>query len=201
MGLDCSYQAMPITSKIIEKASQCPDFSEDIFYPTIAFMKNIENAYYFKEDEFSIVRELFRDYPDIKNLSFNPTSRMQNALIYTLDPKSYLNSNGYKELKETLPYKIIKGESVFSEHLKTTQGLFVRVSSPDFVAKCAVFFKNFDIIELENNFNLDEMDNMNIYKVGLDTNFEAIKKYFLNLSFFYQKVASYGNLSVFVVED
>lgn len=64
---------------------------------------------------------------------------MHDALIYMLNPNSYAQSNGYSELEQTLFFRIVKGEKVFSDHLRATQGVLVRVSCSSFIEKCLEF--------------------------------------------------------------
>ena len=201
MGLDCRYQGFPSNSKIIKLAYEDADFAQDILYPAIAFTTQLEDSYHFREKEFDIVRKLFKEYPDITTWNYSPVSRMQNALIYTLNPDSYLASKNFAAIEKTLPYKIVKGEKTFNNHLKATQGLLVRVSSPEFVMKCAEFCRNLNLTTLYQNFDAAQMEKNNIYKISKLSNFEAVEEYFINLSNFYFKIARYQELLVFVVED
>ena len=126
---------------------------------------------------------------------------MHDALIYTLNPDSYTNSNGYSELEQILPYRIVKGEKVFSDHLRATQGVPVRVSSSDFVEKCLEFCNGFSLNELKGNFDAEKMAELGIYKTGQSCEYQNIESYFLELTAFYKKIASLGKVSVFISED
>jgi len=139
MGFDCSYQGIPENSALIHKALEDATFAEDVFYSLIAFASNLESKHYFKDNDFSEVRELFRIHPEIKAWNFCPTSRMQDALIYCLNPQAFENSTDHKELQKTFSYKFVKGQNVFCEHLRGTQGVRVRVSTARFIADCIEF--------------------------------------------------------------
>ncbi|MEP1743851.1 MAG: DUF1877 family protein, partial [Kangiellaceae bacterium] len=185
----------------IQKAYDDPEFAEDVFYPVIAFAKGLENKYYFNEREFSPVRELYSEYPEIGTWNYRPASRMHDALIYLLNPDSYAKSNGYSELEQTLPFRIVKGEKVFSDHLRATQGVRVRVSSSGFIEKCLVFCSGFRLDELKGNFDVEKMAELGIYKVGESCEYHYVENYFVELTDFYNKIASLENVSVFISED
>lgn len=216
MGFDCVYQGIPANSKIIELAEKDAKFAEEILYPAIRFGQQFENSGFSKEPEFDLVRKLFKEYPNLGICNYSPVSRKQNALIYVLEPNSYLTAENFAALEETFPYKFVKGERVFRKDFRSPQGALVRVSSPEFVRKCVEFCEqyparkgrglrslrqNMDLTLLARNFDSTEMTENNIYKVSELTNFKSIEDYFVDLSDFYHKIAHYRELSVFVTED
>lgn len=201
MGFDCVYQGIPANSKIIKLAEKDAKFAEEILYPAIRFGQQFENSGFSKEPEFDLVRQLFREYPNLGICNYTPVSRKQNALIYVLNPNSYLTAENFEALEETFPYKFVKGERVFRKDFRSPQGALVRVSSPEFVIKCVEFCQNMDLTVLAKNFDSTEMIENNIYKVSNLTKFESIEDYFVDLSDFYYKIAHYRELSVFVTED
>lgn len=201
MGLDCVYQAIPANSEVIKLAEKDLDFAKEVLYTVIRFGEQYETSAFFKEPEFDIVRKLFKEYPYLKTCSYSPVSRMQQALIYVLNPNSYFAAKNFTQLEQTLPYKIVKGERVFRDDFRSTQGFKVRVSSPEFVIQCAEFFQNIDLKMLASKFDAIKMTRKNIYKISELTNFESIEDYFVNLSNFYLRVSNYGELAVFVTED
>jgi len=93
MGFDCSYQGVPESSGLIQKAYDDPKFAEDVFYPVVAFAKRLENKYYCKERDFFPVGDLYSEYPEIGTWNFRPASRMHDALIYMLTRMGILNLN------------------------------------------------------------------------------------------------------------
>ena len=201
MGLDCNYQGVPSGLSIIEKAKVDLEFAENVFYPFIAYTKKVEDLYYFKESEFEEIRHLIQQFPNLKNWNFNPVSRMQWALIYVLSPKSYEESEGSEDLKKSFYYQFVMGETSFSENLKTTQGIPVRVSSPGFVKKCVDFSKNVNLPDLSRNFNASKMESLGIYKVFQDSSPQPVLDYFSELSNFYENIASKQDMQVFVTVD
>lgn len=201
MGFDCVYQGIPANSKIIELAEKDAKFAEEILYPAIRFGQQFENSGFSKDPEFDLVRQLFREYPNLGICNYSPVSRKQNALIYVLEPNSYLTAENFEALEETFPYKFVKGERVFGKDFRSPQGALVRVSSPKFVVKCVEFCQKIDLTMLARNFDSTEMTENNIYKVSELTNFKSIEDYFVDLSDFYHKIAHYRELSVFVTED
>ena len=201
MGLDCSYQGIPERTEIIGKANDDAIFAENVFYSVVAFADGLEDMYYFEEEEYSSVRELYSEYPKIGSWNYHPCSRMHDALVYMLNPSSYENSNGFSELEQTLFYQIVKGEKVFSSHLRASQGIHVRVSSSSFIEKCLEFFDSFRLDELASNFDINKMRELGIYKVGETCDYQYIEGYFVGLIDFYSRMASLKNMSVFVIED
>lgn len=200
MGLDCVYQSIPSNSEIIKLAKDDINFAEEVLYPAIRFSEQLKTSYY-SQERFDIVRKLFKEHPYLITCNYSPVSRKQHALIYVLNPNSYLTAENFEALEKTFPYKFVKGERVFKKDFRATQGVFVRISSPEFVIKCAEFCRNMDLTVLARNFDLTKMTKNNLYKVSELTNFKSIEDYFVDLSDFYLKIASYRELSVFVTED
>ena len=198
MGLDCNYQGIPSDLSILEKAKSDSEFSENVFYPFIAFTKTLEGLYYFKEPEFEDIRSLFQKYPKIKNWNYSPVSRMQFALVYVLSPQTY---DEFEDLRESFYYKFVMGESKFSEELSSTIGVPVRISSPSFVKECVEYTKTVTTTELLDNFDAFKMESLGIYKVWSESSPEPVIDYFLKLCDFYREIDSYENLSVFVTID
>lgn len=201
MGFDCTYQGIPEDSVIIKKAFDDAEFAENVFYSVVAFANCLQGEGYFKEPEFTAARSLFSEYPEVETWNYNPSSRMHDALIYILNPDSYISSKGYTELEKTLPFRIVKGEQVFSDHLRATQGVPVRVSSFEFVEKCFEFCNSYSIDELKSNFDARKMTELGLYKVGESSEYKFIEDYFLGLTNFYRDMVSVGQVSVFVSED
>jgi Domain of unknown function (DUF1877) len=201
MGLDCRYQAVPEHLDIIGKAVADRDFAENVFYPFIAFCETLESLYYFSDEKFDELRWIYQQYPDVKNWSFKPISRMQSALVYLLEPESYNKARCYTELEKTFAYKLIHGESVFNDHLVSTQGISVRVSSYAFTKECLDYLKGYDVKKLESNFNIDQMIHHGIYKINSESTIAPMLDYFNDLTNFYGRISEIGNLSVFVVVD
>lgn len=201
MGLDCTYQAVPEGLDIIRRAATDSDFSENVFYPFIAFCERLESLYYFSGREFDELRRIYQQYPEIKNWSFKPISRMQSALVYLLDPESYNKAGTYTELEKTFAYKLVHGESVFSAQLASTQGIPVRVSSSAFIKESVDYLMGYDIKKLELHFDVNQMIHHGIYKVNSGCNIDPILDYFRELTDFYRRMSEIGKLSVFVVED
>jgi Domain of unknown function (DUF1877) len=201
MGLDCTYQAVPADLELIMKAAADSVFAENVFYPFIAFCDRLESSYYFSDVEFDEIRLVYQQHSDIKIWSFKPVSRMQSALVYLLDPELYKEAGSYTELEKTFAYRFVHGESVFSNHLVSTQGIPVRVSSPDFISECVKFLENCDSKRLKSNFDIDQMSDHGLYKIGSDSTIDPILNYFNGLADFYRRISKIGNLSLFIIVD
>jgi Domain of unknown function (DUF1877) len=201
MGFDCSYQGIPSNSEIIQIAYNDPGFAENVFYSVVGSARYIEKSPFFKDKDHDPIRELFILNPNIKNWNYYPISRMQDALIYTLDPDSYNNSSNYDELSNTLPFKVVMGNEVFCNHLHGIQGIPVRFSYPVFVKECAEYLTKIKIEVLSENFDAPEMARRGIYKVSEYDKFQFVEIYFTELLVFYKEMASYDNVSVFVSKD
>jgi hypothetical protein len=201
MGLDCKYQALPASLELIKRAAADSFFAENVFYPFIAFCDRLEAYYYFSDAEFDEIRLVYKQYSDIKNWSFKPVSRMQSAIVYLLDPESYKEAGGYAELEKTFAYKLVHGESIFSDHLIATQGIPVRVSSPYFISECADFLAAYDINRLKSNFDIGQMSDLGVYKINSDSTFDPVFIYFNGIAAFYKRISEIGNLSLFIIVD
>lgn len=201
MGFDCSYQGIPASEGLIARALKDPVFAEEVFYSVVAFATNLERAYYCEFIEFAPVKDLFKRYAQIGGWNYTPNSRMHDALIYTMNPDSFEQAKGYSELEKTFYFRFVKGECRFSEHMTATQGIPVRISSPEFIAQCVDFCQKFSVHDLALNFDAERMAAQRVYKVGRHCDYESVENYFVNLAAFYKAMAALGSMSVFVVED
>ncbi len=191
MGLDCTYQAIPSHLDIIKKAIGDEDYAYDVFYSLIAFCDTIDEDPYHELSENQEIKEILKNYPDIKEWCFNPASRAHDALVYTLDPDNFCRSNNFETLEKTFPYQYVMGEKVFSS-LVSTQDVPVRYSSHEFIQKCSDFSKTISMVTLKKNFDAMKMKKIGVYKVIATSPFEWVYSYFKELSEFYQKMSSIG---------
>ena len=198
MSLDCNYQGIPSDLSFIIRAMHDIEFCENVFYPFIAFTKNLEDRYYFNESEFDEVRLVIQKYPKIKTWNYKPVSRMQSALIFVLSPQNYQQS---KNLEMSFIYKFVMGEKIFSENLTSTSGIRVRISSPAFIKECAEYARQVNISEIRENFDPVKMDEEGVYKILPNSEVQPILDYFYGLRGFYERMAAYENLSVFIAVD
>lgn len=201
MGLDCTYQGIPADSPIISTAFADQDFAENVFYSVVAYSSSLEGRYYFKEIEYAPVQELFKLHPYVKRWNYSPSSRMQQALIYCLNPKEFLSANSYEELSSTFGYVFVRGKNKFSPNLSSGEMQLVRYSLPNFVKECAAYAEKITYESLLANFNAKEMAGLYIYKVNEFSKFEYIYEYFIGLRNLYIELAAYSNASIFITEQ
>ena len=201
MGLDCTYQGIPSDSPIISTAYSDPTFAENIFYSVVAHSSSLESSHYFNEIEYAPVRELFKLNPYVKCWNYSPSSRMQQALMYCLDPKTFVGSNSFEELSSTFGYAFVRGKSRFSPNLNSGEMQLVRYSLPEFVNECAVYAERTTYESLLANFNAKAMADLHIYKINEFSKFEYIYEYFVGLRNLYIELATYGNASIFITEQ
>jgi len=201
MGIDCTYQGIPYDPIIFDKAKSDADYSQNVFFLYSKAASRLEKYPFFHEKEFDSVRKYFIDYPEIINWNFSPVSRMHDAVIYVLSPDNYVNSKTYEELEKSFQFKFVKGELVFSEHLVSSIGIPVRVSSPSFIKECVDFAESIDIDRLSSNFNAHKMNSIHVYKVSPETTFESTKNYLRELIEFYKRISLIDDVWVFVSEN
>ncbi len=158
----------------------------------------IEEANYYLQDDHEPIRKLFSSNPEIRELNYRPSSRQYEALIHTLDPELY--DMVYQEITESMPFKVVKGDKVFCDHLRGTQGVLVRHSDSVFIENCVKYLQSIDKKILLENFNKNRSENRVVYKSSFSY-FEPIVAYFDGLLEFYIKVNDVKNMIVFVAED
>lgn len=201
MGLDCRYQGIPSNLGLIELAFDNPEFADEVFYPVIAYAKIVENFHGYQAPKFAPLFRLFSECPSWKTWHYSPNSRMQEAVIFVLNPESFIESKSFEDLEKTMAYKIVKGDRVFSQHLRATQGMPVRVSYPAFVRKCVEFLESFDVTSISRNFDAAEMKKLHIYKISEFSELRNVEDYFFQLVEFYKRMASVENTAIFFIED
>jgi 5'(3')-deoxyribonucleotidase len=198
MAFDCTYQALPTSSDVLHLASTDSEFSENVFFWLIRNSHSIEKSSYYAQKDHDPIRKLFSSNPEIKELRYAPSTRKYDALFYTLAPELFELT--YDELVESHPFKVVKGERIFSEHLCGTQGVPVRCSDESFINDCVKYLESYEIEKLLKNFNLNKHENR-VSDGRNFTDFEPLKNYFLELLAFYRKAQATKGLTVFVVED
>ena len=194
MGFDVTYQGVYSDMPEIERAKVDPEYAERIFYPFIAFQCLNGDVSSGEDTEF------IESSSEIKSWTYDPGSRMQQALIYIMDPHSYETSESYEALETTFPYRFVMGEEIFP-NLTAGQGMPVRVSSPKFIKQCSLFAKTLSLENLRSNFDVTKMSDMGIYKIQSSSEYHSVINYYSGLCEFYEIMEAKGNTSVFIIED
>ncbi len=178
MGIDRHYQGIPSDAEIIKMAYEDKDVAEDMLFPILLCGDPLKYINWLREQRFAPIHDLYKQYPEMKTWHHRSGRRCTENLIDSINQNvqaSLINS----EYEKTLGYKIVRGYEVFSSNFKSTTGFLIRVSPPIFVKECAEWCKSFDI---------------NLFPEGLKDDFNELSAY-------YQKMASYENVSVFVMEN
>lgn len=178
MGIDRHYQGIPSDAEIIKMAYLNKDVAEDMLFPIVLFGDPLKHINWLREKKYAPIHDLYKQYPEMITWNHCSGCRCTGNLIGSINKNvqaSLINS----EYENTLGYKIVLGYEVFSSNFKSTTGYLIRVSPPIFVKKCAEWCNSFDINLLS----------------------EDVKDDFNELSAYYQKMASYENVSVFVMEN
>lgn len=200
MGLDCTYQGLPSDSEIISTAYSDTNFAENVFYSVVTNSRSLESMYYFNDIEYSPVKELFKSNPEVKNWCYSPSSRMQQALVYCLNPAAFVAADSFEELSCTFEYEFVHGKRKFSQNSQSGDIRLVRYSPPDFVGKCATYADKITYEHLFANFDPIVMENLCIYKINELSKFEYIYEYFIGLRQLYAELAAHGKASLFITE-
>jgi hypothetical protein len=201
MGFDCTYQGLPSDASVISKARADANFAENVFYSVVAYSNKLEGKHYFNEKEYSLVRELFKLHPEVRNWNYSPSSRMQQAVMYCLNPSAIANANSFEVLSSTFEYRFVRGNEKFDINANSGEIQLVRYSSPAFVSKCAEYAEKISYKYLLENFDPKKMTELHIYKISEFSEFEYIYEYFLGLKKLYVELASLENVSIFITEQ
>lgn len=126
---------------------------------------------------------------------------MQQALMYCLNPKSFIDANSFEHLSNTFEYAFVRGKSRFNPNLNSGEMQLVRYSLPEFINECAAYAGKITYESLLANFNAKIMADLHIYKINELSKFEYIYEYFVGLKNLYMELAAHGNASIFITEQ
>jgi hypothetical protein len=197
MGMERSYQAIPASCDLIERARNERELGEMLSLSCFYFRKSSEQHYgpptTASVEFLRIIRAL---------VAADPALSTRNHYLDRLwDQVRYLLSAKYRDEPATanddLLDMAVAGEATIAEHVCGTQGYPVRYTSPNRVTEIAKALEQLDVDFLKRHYDLAAMERVGIYKAfagrDSDEDWDCLGRLIVDLRRFYIDAAKHGD--------